>query len=31
MSPSRDAAVARFRRLVEVIETDRLLVPVRAV
>ena len=31
MSPSRDAAVARFRRPVETIEPDRLSVPVRAV
>ena len=29
MSPSRDAAAARFRRLVETIETDRPSVPVR--
>ena len=31
MSPSRDAAVDRLRRLVETLETDRLPVPVRAV
>ena len=30
MSPGRDAAVARFRRLAETIETDRLPVPARA-